>query len=172
MGAYDVDAFPWLVEEKAWLRGLVQRQVPVLGICLGSQLLADALGGRAFQGGRPEAGLVPLELTPEGRTHPVIRACGDRVFSLHQDTFELPEGATLLARNANYPQAFEFGSALAVQFHPDADADLALEWAKEIPPFLDRAGVELGDYQAELEAAEPTLDRQSRRLFAAFLEAV
>jgi hypothetical protein len=61
---------------------------------------------------------------------------------------------------------------LAIQFHPDADAALAVEWAKEMAPFLTRAGVELADYERDLEAAEPYLARTSRRIFQAFLEAV
>ena len=172
MGAYEEDRHPWLGEEKAWLRALVDAGTPVLGICLGSQLLADVLGGRAYLAERPEAGVVPLRLTEAGSGHPVLSKAGPRVFTLHQDTFELPPGAVLLGQSDDYPQAFQLGSALAVQFHPDADHQLGVEWAKEIAPFLERAGVELVDYQSSLEEAEADLDRESRSLFRAFLETV
>jgi GMP synthase (glutamine-hydrolysing) len=173
MGVYDTAQHPWLDEEKAWLQVLADKGVPVLGICLGSQLLAEVLGGRAFLSPlAPEAGVVKLELTAAGRADPVLRHAGTRVFSLHQDTFEIPPRARLLALSAEYPQAFRYGSVLALQFHPDADAALAVEWAKEMAPFLNRAGVELVDYERDLEAAEPYLARSSRRIFQAFLEAV
>jgi GMP synthase (glutamine-hydrolysing) len=173
MGAYDTAEHPWLEDEKAWLQTLATNNVPVLGICLGSQLLADVLGGRAFLSpGAPEAGVIRLELTAAGRADRVLRYAGTGVFSLHQDTFELPPGAKLLGLSADYPQAFRYGSVLAIQFHPDADAALAVEWAKEMAPFLTGAGVELADYERDLEAAEPYLARTSRRIFQAFLEAV
>ena len=173
MGAYDTADHPWLEDEKTWLQVLADQGVPVLGICLGSQLLAEVLGGRAFLSPlAPEAGVVKLELTAGGRADPVMRHAGARVFSLHQDTFEIPPRARLLALSADYPQAFRCESVLALQFHPDADAALAVEWAKEMAPFLTRAGVELVDYERDLEAAEPYLARNSRRIFQAFLEAV
>jgi GMP synthase (glutamine-hydrolysing) len=173
MGAYDTVDHPWLEDEKAWLQRLTASGIPVLGICLGCQLLADGLGGRAFLSPQaPEAGVVKLELTAAGRADPVVRHAGTKVLSLHQDTFELPSGATLLAVSADYPQAFRYESVLAIQFHPDADAALGVEWAKEMAPFLNRAGVELVDYQRDLEDAEPYLAQTSRRIFQAFLEDV
>lgn len=170
MGAYEDDRHAWMPAEKAWLAGLVSQEVPVLGICLGSQLLAAALGGSAFQAGRPEADVIDLELTADGDADPVMKALGGKVFSLHQDTFDLPPGATLLARSPLYPQAFRACSALAVQFHPDADADLAKRWGKEDWSVLGRAGVDYDDYSARLETADRELDANSRAFFRAWLE--
>jgi len=169
MGAYDVEQHPWLEAEKDWIRKLVDSDVPVLGICLGSQLLADSLGGRAFRAEMSEAAVVPISLTPAGEADPVVSKTGTMVYSLHQDTFDLPPGASLLAHTERFPHAFRLGSALALQFHPDADRDLALAWGKEDGAILQAAGVTYDDYARALIAADPQLDRTSRAIFTAWL---
>jgi GMP synthase (glutamine-hydrolysing) len=169
MGAYDTDEFPWLGEEKAWLASLVESGTPILGICLGAQLLADALGGRAYRAERAEAAVVALELTAAGRAHPVVSEAAAVVYSLHQDTFDLPPAAELLARSGAYPQAFTYASALALQFHPDADLDQALAWGKEDWSLLSKAGVDFDTYAAQLADADEELDRSSRAIFEAWL---
>jgi GMP synthase (glutamine-hydrolysing) len=170
MGAYDVHLHPWLEYEKAWIRSLVESSVPVLGICLGCQLMADALGGRAYKSVFPEAAVVPIFITPAGQADPVVSKTGPMVYSLHQDTFDLPPNATLLAHTDRFPHAFRLGSALALQFHPEADRDQALAWGKEDWSVLGAAGIEYDDYARGLTAAEPQLDRTSKALFAAWLE--
>jgi len=170
MGAYEDDRHAWMAAEKTWLAGLVEKDVPVLGICLGSQLLAAALGGSAFRAKHPEADVIDLELTADGDADPVMNTLGSRVFSLHQDTFDLPPGSTLLAHSKLYPQAFRAGSALAVQFHPDADADLAKRWGKEDWSVLGQAGIDYDEYSSRLDEAEPALDANSRAFFRAWLE--
>ncbi len=170
MGAYDVHLHPWLEDEKAWIRSLVDLDVPVLGICLGCQLLADALGGTAYKASQSEAGLVSISLTDAGRDDPVVSKAGPLVYTLHQDTFAVPSDASLLAQTDRFPYAFRLGSALGLQFHPDADRDQALAWGKEEGPFLKAAGVDHDDYARVLVAAEPQLDRTSRAIFAAWLE--
>ena len=170
MGAYDVHLHPWLEDEKAWIRSLVELGVPVLGICLGCQLLADALGGTAYKASHSEAGLVSISLTAAGRDDPVVSKTGPLVYTLHQDTFVVPTDATLLAQTDRFPYAFRLGSALGLQFHPDADRDQALAWGKEEEPFLKAAGVDYDDYAQVMVAAEPQLDRSSRAIFAAWLE--
>lgn len=170
MGAYDVERHPWLDDEKSWIRSLVEAGVPVLGICLGCQLIADALGGRAYRAPETEAGLVSISLTVGGRDDPVVSKVGPLVFTLHQDTFDVPPDATLLAHTDRFPYAFRLGSALGLQFHPDADRDQALAWGKEEEPFLKAARVDYDDYAQAVVTAEPHLDRTSRALFAAWLE--
>jgi len=169
MGTYDVQLHPWLEDEKAWIRSLVESGVPVLGICLGCQLMADALGGTVYKAELPEASVVPVSLTAAGAADPVVSHTGPMVYSLHQDTFVLPPDATLLAHTDRFPHAFRLGSALALQFHPDADRDQALAWGKEDGSVLGAAGIDYDEYAQALIAAEPQLDRTSRAIFTAWL---
>ena len=170
MGAYDVDLHPWLEAEKEWIRDLVGSGVPVLGLCLGSQLMADALGGKAFLGEKPETGVVPVTLTDAGKADPVVSKTGPLVYAQHQDTFVLPPDAVLLAHTDRYPHAFRVGSGLALQFHPDADRDMALAWGKEDGRLLAGAGIDFDEYERGLIAADAELDRDARAIFAAWLQ--
>jgi GMP synthase (glutamine-hydrolysing) len=170
MGANDVDLHPWLDDEKRWIRNVIEAGTPLLGICLGSQLMADALGGKAYRAAGPEVSVVAISLTDAGLADPVLSHIGPMAYALHQDTFTLPPGGTLLAYTERFPQAFRLGSGLALQFHPDADREQALEWGHEDSAFLEAAGIDYDEYARALTAAEPMLDRSSRALFAAWLQ--
>ncbi len=128
MGAYQETEHPFLAAEKTLLARAVGRGTPVLGICLGSQLLADALGGRAYRGPRTEIGYHPVELTVDGREDPVLRHLDGPVLSWHGDTFDVPPEARLLARSPTYPQAYRLGRAVGLQFHPEAPPEMLEEW--------------------------------------------
>jgi GMP synthase (glutamine-hydrolysing) len=132
MAAFDVEEHPWLEAEKRWLRGLVAAEVPVLGICLGAQLLADALGGRAFRAPQYECGYPELVRTPMGLADPVVGVLDGPVLSWHEDTFTLPVGAMLLASSELAPQAFRIGSALGLQLHPEADPETVEGWIAHV----------------------------------------
>jgi GMP synthase (glutamine-hydrolysing) len=137
MGALDDVEHPHLPAERELIAGCVSRGTPVLGMCLGAQLLAAALGGRVYRGPTPEVGLGTVRLTEDGRRDPVFGPDGPELAVLHwhQDTFELPDGATLLASSAQYRhQAFRVGMAYGLQFHVEID-DIALEQAApHMPP--------------------------------------
>ena len=139
MDADETDAYPHLARTMALVRDAAARSAPTLGICLGAQLAAAALGGRAYPGpAGEELGWTKVELTAAGRADPVTGALSEpaELFEWHHDTFDPPPGATLLAGGAVYPsQAFRVGSVVAVQFHPEVDAAmLAGWWAGSSPP--------------------------------------
>lgn len=129
MGAYDDEQFGWLAAERALLREAAVRDVPVLGICLGAQLLAAALGGRAYVAGEPEVGFYSLDLTEAGRDDPVLRHLDAPMLLWHGDTFEMPPGAELLATSPRFVQAFRLGRTLGLQFHPETSLTMLRGWA-------------------------------------------
>mgnify|MGYP000225700075 CR=1 FL=1 len=139
MGAYEEGKYPWLAEEKQYLREALASGKKILGLCLGAQLIADALGGRAFRHSCKEFGWQPIEPTEAGRewfgTSEVLEKDGKGIFyafQWHGDTYTLPPGAVQLARNeATEQQAFLLeghgpfgGKVLGTQFH--------LEWTEEM----------------------------------------
>ena len=135
----DTDAFPHLLATMDLLRDAADRETPALGICLGAQLAAAALGGRAYPGpAGEELGWTKVELTPAGQADPVLGALQEpaELFEWHHDTFDPPPRATLLAGGAVYPsQAFRLGSVVAVQFHPEVDGPMLTGWwAGTTPP--------------------------------------
>ena len=139
MDADETDDYPHLARTMDLVRDAAARSVPTLGICLGAQLAAAALGGRAYPGpAGEELGWTKVELTEAGRADPVTGALTEpaELFEWHHDTFDPPPGATLLAGGAVYPsQAFRLGSVVAVQFHPEVDGPLLTGWwASSTPP--------------------------------------
>ena len=154
MGAYEEGRYPFLSRELQIIRERVSADKPVLGICLGAQLIARALGSRVFPGGTKEIGLAPISLTSAGRRSPLaVIACDQPVVHWHADTFDLPEGATLLASTADYRnQAFSIGrNLLALQFHLEA-GDGFERWTQAGSDELSAAGVDPTDLLERVEA--------------------
>jgi len=137
MGAYEEEAHPWLVAEKAAIRDAARAGHPVWGVCLGAQLLAAALGAAVYAGAEAEVGLLAVNLTPEAAHDPVFRDAPPSFPTLqwHGDTFDLSPGATLLASSPAYrSQAFVFERAYGLQFHLEVSPELAAEWG-EVPAY-------------------------------------
>lgn len=136
-GSMNVDMtgrFQFLADERAYVRSAVEAGVPYLGICLGSQMLARALDHPVYPAGVREIGFNALHPTPSAADDPLLSVFedGDMVFHWHEDTFELPEGATLLAIGDAVPvQAFRYGDAAwGLQFHFEVDRPEIEAWLK------------------------------------------
>ena len=140
MGVYETDKYPYLAEECGLIRELAHRNRPVLGVCLGAQLLASSLGAKVFPGRQAEVGYGTVVLTPEGKQDSLFESVEDPVpvFHWHGDTFDLPEGAVLLASSREYPhQAFRFGGcAYGLQFHIEPDFETWSSWREQLPSRL------------------------------------
>ena len=182
MGAMDDDVAPWLPDERALLVDAVERSIPVLGICLGGQLLAAALGGRVTLGPATEIGVVDVQLTDDGLRDPVLsRAVPSSGVDIpaaqwHQDNIvDLPADAVLLLTNpACRVQGYRVGdSAYGLQLHPELDFETFASWAAESSDeALQRSGVNAADVNAAMQAAEPDLIRAWRPMAHAWADVV
>ncbi len=135
MSANDGDTYPFLVAELHWLREAVRRDVPTLGICLGAQLLAKALGAVVYRSPQSEIGWFQVDLLPAAADDRLFAGRGpaEMVFHWHNDTFDLPPSAVQLARSpACACQAFRAGqSAYGVQFHAEMVPQLMELWLSQ-----------------------------------------
>lgn len=126
------DDLPFLRQELAVIREAAHRRQPIFGVCLGAQLIAKALGGRVDRSAVQETGWQDIHLDHSSALDPVFSDSGIwRVFQLHEDTFDLPPGATRLAASEVCPnQAFRWGRAVyGVQFHPEMTPAMVADWS-------------------------------------------
>jgi GMP synthase (glutamine-hydrolysing) len=177
MNVDELERFPALAVEREWLAEAVRLELPVLGICLGAQLLARALGAAVSPGEKREVGFAPVEVgDPED---PVLGglAPSTDVLHWHGDVFDLPDGAQPLASSAlTEHQAFRVGNAWGALFHPEADFALVEAWLG-VPEMIAEAVQVLGNVGVHAlperaAAAEPALIERTAPGFAAFAELV
>ena len=131
MNVYQEDQHPWLAEETLAIHQAVQAGKAMLGVCLGGQLLAKALGAKVRLGAAHEIGLVRLTLTEDGHNDPFFAGLPAlEAVEWHADTFDVPDGAVRLARSAGCAnQAFRYGRrTYGLQFHPEVSPEMLASW--------------------------------------------
>jgi GMP synthase (glutamine-hydrolysing) len=160
----------WLAREAGFLAETIASGTPVLGVCLGAQMLARAAGAWVGPAPAPEIGWIEIELTEAGRDDPVLgtfppTACA---FQWHHYTYGVPERGTELARSAACTQAFRVGErAWGIQFHAEVTRPMLEAWVGEDP---DELPVSPEEFLAEADEHLETWNGHGRRLCAAFLE--
>jgi len=167
MHAWEDAEFPFLPEETGFLAGVIERGIPVLGICLGAQLIARACGCRVHPAGKEEIGWRAVTLTKIGSKDPLFSGMANElsVLQFHYDTFELPARGKLLGTSLDCRnQAFRLGNTYGVQFHPEINREILAEW------FWKRADRE--QVMSEYERVNEAFFRQNQRMYENFLSII
>ncbi|PIV21010.1 MAG: hypothetical protein COS40_09635 [Deltaproteobacteria bacterium CG03_land_8_20_14_0_80_45_14] len=147
MNVYEEDRYPFLKDEDLFIKEAIQRGKRILGICLGAQLIAKALGAKVFKAPVKEIGWYDVSLTRIGSIDPLFSQLPKTfsVFQWHEDTFEIPHNAILIATSSPVPyQAFRYGdNAYGLQFHLEVTREMIREWMET--------------YEEEFEGSQPPL---------------
>ena len=172
MGVYEVDRYPYLADEQRLIEHALREEIPVLGICLGSQLLAATLGANVAPGPRKEIGWFEVTATGAGASDPLLGRAPPKFVALHWhgDVFDLPSGAVSLARSElTVHQAFRFGSrAHGLLFHLEAKPDQVEAMAREFADELSAAGVDRTALLAETPDRARVAEEIARNVFGAW----
>ncbi|MCH2171395.1 gamma-glutamyl-gamma-aminobutyrate hydrolase family protein [Myxococcota bacterium] len=178
MGVAESDLFPHLEVEMELIREAIDREIPTLGICLGAQLIARALGASVTRSPVPEIGWHDVSITDAGAGDPLFAhfRATEKVFQWHQDAFEVPAGAIRLVSSAGCPhQAFRYGERVyGFQFHMEVDERLIERWLA-VPLYRQQMRASGGDANPERIRSDTglylsDLSRLSRSTFREFIE--
>jgi GMP synthase (glutamine-hydrolysing) len=175
MGVYDHPQHPWIRHEIERVEERLDHGLPTLGVCLGAQIIAAALGADVFAGGSKEIGFAELVLAEGGERSLVAHLDGIPVLHWHGDTFDLPPGTELLASTPSYRnQGFRRGNhLLALQFHAEMGLDPRIhEWIDEDNCFLQAAGLEPSTLRDDYARFGPSAAMAGQRMIAAWLAAL
>lgn len=177
MHADQEDRHPWLRFEKDFLEALLDDGMPILAVCLGCQLLAEAAGGLARRAREPEIGWLEVEITDEGAADPVIGPLAPSFTGFQWHSYEAvpPQGAAILARSPVCAQAYRIGErAWGIQFHAEVTAGDLAHWIDDYRSDGDavRVGIDPQALRAETEGKIADWNRLGRELCGRFLDAV
>ncbi|WP_123775161.1 glutamine amidotransferase [Acinetobacter sp. BIGb0102] len=170
IGVYETEDYPFLVDEIAGLKQRLKANKPTIGICLGAQLIAHALGAKVYAGHQKEIGWSQLEIKAV-ENNPLVALENVEVLHWHGDTFDLPSNATLLASSAIYPnQAFSIGNnILALQFHLEITEQSFEKWLIGHTCEIRHAGLSIPQLRADNLAYATQLEDQTAKVIQHFL---
>lgn len=171
VGVNDLPLYPWIADELQLIAMRMRAELPLLGICLGAQMMAAALGAEIYPGPSKEIGWSELTLTRVGHLSALKHLAGVPVLHWHGDTFDLPEEADLLASTSLTPhQAFSVGRyALALQFHPEVRGDAMEPWLIGHTGELGQAEVDINRLRLDCCQHAATLREAGRAMLDAWL---
>jgi len=171
IGVYETQTYPFLQDELNALSQRLTAMMPTLGICLGAQLMAQAMGGKVFPGGQKEIGWSSLTLHNEAVNSPLQHLQNTPVLHWHGDTFDLPPKAELLASTALYRhQAFRVGSnLLALQFHPEVQARTFERWLIGHATELAGAQLNVPGLRVQAQHLAPQLEQAGKAMLESWL---
>lgn len=176
LSVYDDAQYPSIAPLAALVRQRIDAGLPILGICLGAQFIARALGARVYPAAEKELGWAPLALTDAGRASPLRHLDGAHTSMLHWhgDTFDLPQGATRLASTpACENQAFVWGDhVLGLQCHPEIRTDRFEPWLVGYAGELASHGIDVNQLRADTARFGPRLEAAARQMFGEWLDQV
>ena len=175
MGVYETEAHPWIACEIERLSHRLAADRPTLGVCLGAQMIAAALGSRVYPGPVKEVGFAPIDLNDAGRASALRHIADVPVLHWHGDTFDLPENVELLASTAAYRhQAFKRGAnLLALQCHPEMGLDPRFDaWLDGSDDYLAEAGASAESLRAAHDQHGAAATAAGRLMIAEWLESI
>jgi len=173
MGVYEQDKYPWIPCQLRRLAHRLEAGRPTLGVCLGAQMMAAAMGGDVYRGPHDEVGFHPVQVQGEALSGPLRHIVGVPVLHWHGDTFTLPQNVELLASSRLYPhQGFRRGnSILALQFHAEMGLDPRFEaWIEQGQEAIAGAGTDEASLRADHDTLGPDAVAAGQAMIAEWLE--
>jgi len=169
MNVYEEDQYPFLKEETGFLKGAVEADLPVLGICLGAQMIAKSVGAQVVKSPNKEVGWGAVTLTDQGRDDSLFKGLPPvlEVLQWHGDMFHIPAEGLLLASSKDCPhQAFRYRNALGLQFHLEVTEQILSDW------FGESKEIKLYDVMNRFREIHKGLEENSQTVYANFLDLV
>ena len=166
IGVYDGERYPFINQELKLIEKSLKSEKPMVGVCLGAQLIASVLGAKVQPMGKKEIGFSSLQLTDEGEKSPLALISTTPVLHWHGDQFEIPEGAKRLAETGICPnQAFSYENILALQFHLEADLDYFEHWLVGHAAELSQARIDPVNLRNEGKKYQGDLRTKAEKIF-------
>lgn len=174
ISANNEDTYPCIGQELALIKQRLLADQPMIGICLGAQLIAKALGAAVKKGHAYEFGWFPLHATTDAPLLAHFTGTDTSMFHWHYETFDLPEGATLLASSALYEnQIYRWGqNTLALQCHPEVQANTLENWLIGNAFEISHAGLNVNALRQESQLKAPMLEKATAAFFADWLTGI